>query len=309
MRYLAVLLLTLSACSSLSSNRAPSKTDVETRDVPYNARGEEEAPRHRILILPFLDERMERSEAVSDVARQTVVRELLKTRHFVAVALQDFPHDPKKYLTEENEYDLTHISRLAAAMGVSAVIEGKVMNIKARRMGDSVGLIRELKAQVSTQVRVRIYAGKNGKEILNEVRSAETEATSTRIAERGDIARSLSEDPELVRAAIRKAFSSSIPNIVRSMEKLTWEGRVALVNGERVFINAGRLSGLQVGDVLKITDEGDDVYDPDSGRFIGTAPGRLKGTVEIVSYFGKDGAIAVIHSGSGFQENDRVELY
>ncbi len=93
------------------------------------------------------------------------------------------------------------------------------------------------------------------------------------------------------------------------MEKLSWEGRVAAVAGERIFVNAGRLSGLQVGDILKITDEGDDVYDPETGRFIGTAPGRLKGTVEVVSYFGKDGAIAVVHSGSGFQENDRVELY
>jgi hypothetical protein len=82
-----------------------------------------------------------------------------------------------------------------------------------------------------------------------------------------------------------------------------------MISGERVYVNAGRLSGLQVGDILKVTEEGDDVYDPDTGRFIGTAPGRLKGTIEVVSYFGKDGAIAVIHSGSGFQENDRVELY
>lgn len=302
------LLAILTACTSLSARRNETKP-VETRDVPYNARNEEEAPRHRILVLPFLDERLDRTQAVSDVARQTVVRELLRTRQFVAVSLEDFPHDPKKFLTEENEYDMTQIARLASAMGVSAVVEGKVLHIKARRVGDSVGLIRELKAQVSTQVRIRIYAGKNGKEILNELRTADTEATSTRVAEKGDLAKSLGEDPELVRTAIRKAFVSGIPNIVRAMEKLTWEGRVAMVNGERIFINAGRLSGLQVGDILKITDEGDDVYDPDSGRFIGTAPGRLKGTVEVVSYFGKDGAIAVIHSGSGFQENDRVELY
>ncbi|NJL23844.1 MAG: hypothetical protein HC902_00765 [Calothrix sp. SM1_5_4] len=243
------------------------------------------------------------------MARQTVIRELAKTRQFVVVALEDFPQDPKKFLTEENEYDLNQVARLASAMGVAAVLEGKVLNIKAKRMGDSVGLIRELRAQVSTQVRVRIYAGKNGKEILNEMRSADTEAVTTRVAERGDITNSLSEDPELVRAAIRKAFLGAVPNVVRAVEKLSWEGRVAMVAGERIFVNAGRLSGLQVGDILKVTDEGDDVYDPDSGRFIGTAPGRLKGTIEVVSYFGKDGAIAIIHSGSGFQENDRVELY
>ena len=307
---LVFMLVFICGCASLLGSHASDKSSTaEVRDVPYTARGEDESPRHRVLVLPFLDERLDRSSSVSEVARQTVVRELLRTRQFVVVSLDDFPHDPKKYLTEENEYDLAQVARLAASIGVAAVIEGKVMNIKAKRIGDSVGLIRETKAQVSTQVRVRIYAGKNGKEILNEMRSADTEASTTHVAERGDITHSLVEDPELVKAAVRKAFVGGVPNIMRAVEKLSWEGRVAMLAGERVFINAGRLTGIQVGDILKVTDEGDDVYDPDTGRFIGTAPGRLKGPIEVVSYFGKDGAIAVIHSGSGFQENDRVELY
>lgn len=309
MKKFILLALLVTGCSALSGRRAEKPAPIEVKDVPASARGEEDAPRHRILVLPFLDERVDKSQTVGDVARQTVIRELVRTRQFVVVALEDFPQDPKKFLTEENDYDLAQISKVASGMGVSAVLEGKVLNIRARRVGDSVGLIRQMKAQISTQVRMRIFAGKNGKEILNEVRTADTEATSTRMAERGDLTQSLAEDPELVRTAIRKAFLSAVPNVLRSVEKLSWEGRVAMVSGERIFLNAGRLSGLQLGDILKVTEEGEDVYDPDTGRFIGTAPGRLKGTVEIVSYFGKDGAIAVIHSGSGFQENDRVELY
>ncbi len=294
-------------CNIFGSKKA--EKSVEVKDVPAAARGEEEAPRHRILVLPFLDERFDKSKTVADVARSTVVRELVKTQQFVIVSLDDFPQDPKKFLTEENDYDMPQISKIASGMGVAAVLEGKVISIKAKRIGDSVGLIRQLKAQISTQVRVRIYAGKNGKEILNEIRSADTEATTTRMGDKSDLTATLGEDPELVKTAIRKAFLSAVPNILRSVEKLAWEGRVAMVSGERVYVNAGRLSGLQVGDILKVTEEGEDVYDPDTGRFIGAAPGRLKGTVEVVTYFGKDGAIAVIHSGSGFQENDRVELY
>lgn len=308
MRNLVILAMLVSGCSVLGARRQE-KPQTEVRDVPAMARGEDEAPRHRVLVLPFLDERLDKSQAMSDVARQTVVRELLRTGQFVVISNDDFPQDPKKFITEENDYDMAQVSKISSGIGVAAVIEGKVLNIRAKRMGDSVGLIRSLKAQVSTQVRVRIYAGKNGKEILNEVRSADTEATTTRVGEKGDLTASLAEDPELVKAAIRKAFISSVPNILKAVEKLSWEGRVAMVSGERIYVNAGRLSGLQVGDILKITEEGEDVYDPDTGRFIGMAPGRLKGTVEVVSYFGKDGAIAVIHSGSGFQENDRVELY
>ncbi|MGE4130021.1 MAG: CsgG/HfaB family protein [Bdellovibrionales bacterium] len=304
----SLLILTQVGCAALG-RRSEKPAGPEERDVPMNARGSEEAPRHRILVLPFLNERMETSKNVPEVARQTVVRELLRTGHFVVVALEDFPQDPKTFMTEENDYDMAQIAKIAATMGVAAVLEGKVMSIRAKRVGDSVGLIRQLKAQISTQVRVRVFAGKNSKELLNEMRSADTEATTTRVGENGDLTQSIGDDPELVRAAVRQAFMSSVPNIVRAVEKLSWEGRVAMIAGERVYINAGRLSGLQIGDILKVTEEGDDVYDPETGRFIGTAPGRLKGTVEVVSYFGKDGAISVIHSGSGFNENDRVELY
>jgi hypothetical protein len=88
-----------------------------------------------------------------------------------------------------------------------------------------------------------------------------------------------------------------------------WEGRIASVQGERIFLNVGKISGLAAGDLLRVVDEGEEIYDTESGSFIGKSPGRLKGTLEVVSFFGQDGAIAVIHSGGGFRENDRVELY
>ena len=97
--------------------------------------------------------------------------------------------------------------------------------------------------------------------------------------------------------------------IIRAIEKISWEGRIATIQGERIFINAGRLTGIQLGDILRVTEEGREIYDPASGELIGKVPGRMKGTVEIISYFGKDGAIGLIHSGSGFTENDRVDLY
>lgn len=310
MKYLLPFLALLTACSALSGNRAETPANTpEVRDVPVVARGVDEAPRHRLLVLPFLEEKFDRPSNTAEVARQTVVRELLRTRQFVMVAPEDFPQDPKKFMTEDNDYDLAQIAKLASAMGVAGVVEGKILSIRARRVGDSVGVIRKVRAQVSTEVRVRVFAGKTGKEIYNEIRSADTEATTTRMGERGNLIDSLGDDPELVRAATRKAFMSAVPNIVRAVEKLSWEGRVAMVSGERIYINAGRLSGLQVGDILKVTEEGHEVFDPETGRSIGMAPGRLKGTVEVVSYFGQDGAISVIHSGSGFQENDRVELY
>src|SRR5690606_18664121 len=104
-------------------------------------------------------------------------------------------------------------------------------------------------------------------------------------------------------------FAGTVSLIIQAADKLSWEGRIAVIEGPRIYLNSGRVSGLNVGDILKVTAKGDEIYDPETGDFIGVAPGRMKGTLEVVSYFGTDGAISVVHSGSGFRENDYVELY
>ena len=64
-----------------------------------------------------------------------------------------------------------------------------------------------------------------------------------------------------------------------------------------------------VGDLIKVLEPGSEIFDPDSGTLIGESPGQVKGTLEVVSFFGSDGSIAVVHSGSGFKVNDRIEMY
>jgi hypothetical protein len=298
--------LFLSSCAIVSPRTA--SREPEVRDVPFQARQNiDQAPRKRVMVLPFLDD-SPRSKGASVVARDAFVRALRKTDDFLVVANTDFPKDVSTYL-KNGEYDLEAMAKIGGGMGLAAIIEGKIIEVKAKRIGDEVGLVRQIRARVEGTVQVRMVNTKNGNVGLNETRTADVEETTTRVAERAFSDRFLEEDPKLIEAVISKAFQSTIPRIAQSVEKLSWEGRVALIKGDRVYLNAGRLSGLQIGDILKITEEGEDVYDPENGSLIGKVPGRLKGTVEVVSYFGRDGAISIVHSGSGFRENDRVELY
>lgn len=281
---------------------------AEIRDVPYQAREKgDQSPRKRVMVLPFLDG-SGRSEKAAMVARESFGRALRKTDEFVIVSNTDFPKDIATYL-KNGEYDLETMAKIGAGMGLAGIIEGKIVEVKAKRVGDEVGLVRQVRARIDATVQIRMVNTKNAHIALSETRSAQIEDSTTRVAERSFSDRFLEEDPKLIDAVVTKAFQSTIPRIAQSVEKLSWEGRVALVKGDRIYLNAGRLSGLQIGDILKVTEEGEDVYDPDSGALIGKVPGRLKGTIEVVTYFGKDGSIGIIHSGSGFRENDRVELY
>jgi len=259
------------------------------------------------MVLPFLDN-TGRSEKAATFARESFNRALRKTDEFVIVSNTDFPKDITTYI-KNGEYDLETMAKIGSAMGLAGIIEGRIIDIKAKRLGDEVGIVRQVRARLDATVQIRMVNTKNAYVALNETRSAQVEDSTTRIAERAFSDRFLEEDPKLIDAVVSKAFQTTIPRIAQSVEKLSWEGRVALVKGDRIYLNAGRLSGLQIGDILKVTEEGEDVYDPDSGALIGKVPGRLKGTIEVVTYFGKDGSIGIIHSGSGFRENDHVELY
>lgn len=302
----------LSSCSLLSGNRQvgiEKAAGPEIRDVPFDARETKEAPlRKRIMVLPFINASAGRSEQAGKVAREAFLRQLRKTDEFVIVANSDFPKDVAAFLKGQ-EFDLEAMGKIAAAMGISAILEGKIIDVRAKRVGDEVGLVRKIRARMNARVSIRMVNTRNGGIVLNETREAEAEEATTRLAERASSDRDLEDDPILIESVVTRAFQATIPRIVNAVEKLSWEGRVALIKGERVYLNAGRLSGLQIGDILRISEEGEDVHDPETGSYIGRVPGRLKGTVEIVSYFGKDGAISVLHSGSGFRENDLVELY
>lgn len=298
-----------SSCSLLTPKNRSENTRPEVRDVAFSARPAGDMNlRKRVIVLPFIDATGGRSEKAAQVAREAFIHALKKTDDFVIIANSDFPKDVATYL-KNGEYDLEAMGKIAGSMGLAGVIEGKVLSLKAQRVGDAVGLVREIKARISATVQIRLVNTKNATIALNETRTADVEESTTRVGERALTDKMLQEDPKLIEAVITAAFASTIPKISQSVERLSWEGRVAMVKGDRVYLNAGRISGLNIGDILKVTEEGEDVYDPDSGALIGKVPGRLKGTVEVVSYFGKDGSIGVIHSGSGFRENDHVELY
>jgi hypothetical protein len=101
----------------------------------------------------------------------------------------------------------------------------------------------------------------------------------------------------LLRYSVKVAVRRFIPKLVKLGEKLDWTGRVARIIGSKVYVNAGRKSGLNVGDILKVMTEGQEIYDPESGALLGVSKGEVKGTLEVIDYFGPDGAVTILHSG------------
>ena len=113
----------------------------------------------------------------------------------------------------------------------------------------------------------------------------------------------------MLRFASKLAVRKFTPKLLELGEKLNWVGRVAKIIGNKIYLNAGRESGINLGDILRVITEGQEVFDPESGAWLGVSKGETKGTIEIIDFYGPDGAVAILHSGGVITEGDFVELY
>ncbi|HUL31360.1 MAG TPA: hypothetical protein VLZ03_12985, partial [Thermodesulfobacteriota bacterium] len=98
-----------------------------------------------------------------------------------------------------------------------------------------------------------------------------------------------------------KAIDVTLANLARALAKeldgMDWFARIAKVEGEEVFINAGRLTGLQVGDVMEVFRPGG------SGE-----PGEVKGKLRISAFFGIDASVGRLIQGKNPDVNDILKL-
>jgi hypothetical protein len=83
----------------------------------------------------------------------------------------------------------------------------------------------------------------------------------------------------------------------RELDNLNWFCRVAKVEGEEIYINAGKLTGLKVGDVME-------VFPPEG---LGEST-ELKGKIQISSFFGIDASMGRLIDGKKPDVNDILKL-
>ncbi len=284
------------------------------KDVDYrNAKNDQEFKK-KLVVLPFHDqpnpklESYQSPDSVKENAHEAFANDLNNINPLLVVNPEDYKIDIKKYY-KAGEYDLKKMAKDAQKSGVSSILEGQIIDVRLKKSADQVGIIRKLTATYEVVVRLRIMNVRSEQEIFHTVKTVILDEENTRIAERVSADQLFVKNPELVEILIKDAFLDFTPQIQEALNTVQWEGRIAAVREDKIYLNVGRISGVQIGDILKVVEDGSELYDPELGYNLGKIRGRVKGTLEVVSYFGTDAAVAVLHSGSGFKESDRVEIY
>jgi hypothetical protein len=263
-------------------------------------------PRKRVVVLDFWNDTPVKQTDLGAFAADELRRGLYLSQRMI------IPPDLKSDMGTEDfvqgdKVKVAQLIREGRRLGVSVLVIGRVTKIVFRQRGDDIGLFRQKQSLVAVDVEMKMFDVAGGREIAATSKSGEA-SNNSMVTFDGNVD-SPAYRAELTKFAIRNAMTLAVPDVIRAVEKIQWQGRVAKVSGMRVYVNAGRTSGLVVGDILKVLTPGDDIYDPATGAFLGRTQGSLKGTVEVIDFLGTDGAVTEVHTGGNFQEQDLVQLY
>lgn len=307
-----LLLAALAGCTRSPAYRKESAAG----DRVQNAREREKtveavqkfAPlRKRAVLLPFWNDTPIKGKF--EVQARNALREmLLEQNRLNIVDDRDVTLRSQDFYLDADKINVAHVADNGKKWGVSLVILGRISKIAFRRKDDDVGLLRPSAAKAAASVELRLVDVALAKEIALGQGAGLSESSSLNLfGESTDDTEAYRN--EIVAEAIGDAVRKAMPALNKEIDRIQWRGKVAKISGAKLYVNAGRATGIQVGDILKVSSSGSDIFDPDSGLFLGRTGGDLKGTLEVTEFFGEDGAIARIHSGGNFVEGDIIQLY
>jgi curli biogenesis system outer membrane secretion channel CsgG len=300
---LLILLLVTSSCASRVIKRSQSgRVDREAPRQHFSA------IRKKVALLTFFNESPYGGDDLGVVASEELRMELGKTGEFIIDPLTKKIFGSSKEVYAGGGVKLAQLARKAKVAGVNFVILGRVIEARIREKTDEIGLVRQTKSYTESRVEVRMFDVNSGRELLIETLRGYADDSSFRFFSSDRIDKAKYRQ-DILRYSVKVALRKSIPKILEISSKMDWIGRVAKIIGTKIYVNAGRASGINIGDILKVITEGNEIFDPETGALIGVSKGEIKGTIEIVDYFGQDGAVAILHSGGSVIEGDFVQLY
>lgn len=290
---------------------------IQRRGSGYASRGQygyqqgqpEFSPvRKKVALLPFYNESPFGKQDLAITATEEFRKELGRLRNFIIDPAAQAMFGTSKEIYAGGGMKLMQMTRKAKLSGVNLVIYGRITHARVRQKTDEIGMVRKTKSYAESVVELRVFDVHANKEIFSEKMDGNINDSNHRffLSERDA---TLDYRRNLLRYSVRVAVRRFLPKVDKLGSKLDWTGRVAKIIGSKIYVNAGRKSGITVGDILKVMTEGSEVFDPESGALLGVSKGEVKGTLEVIDFFGPDGAVAVLHSGGSVTEGDFVQLY
>jgi hypothetical protein len=297
-----ILSLLLTSCAPITRRRSYQNPAAVKSDPSFNP------IKKKVALLTFFNESLLGGDDLAVTATEEMRKELYRARDYVIDSNGENLFGNSKEVYSGGGVKLTQLARKAKMSGVNIVVFGRIKEARVRQKSDEVGFVRKVKSFAETYLEVKVFDVMANKEIFSEIYDGNISDDNLKFYQ-NESEENLAYRQDLLRYSIKVAARKFIPKLLNIGTKLDWMGRVAKISGSKIYVNAGRTSGLNIGDILKVITEGEEIFDPESGAMIGLSQGEVKGTLEVVDYVAEDGAVCILHSGGSVTEGDFIQLY
>ena len=252
-------------------------------------------PKRRIGVVDFENKAPYGQGRLGNSATDILITELTKTGKFIVVE-----RDKINSLMQEQKFgqsgavDPNTAAKVGRMLGLNAIVTGAVTQFGVDTTGSEYLLTQSKKQTARCTVDIRVVDVETGQILLAD--SGQGVATSSKhgilgLGGRGGYDETIEGD------ALRAAVVKFVDNIVNQVNARPWSCRVAAVEGNQIYLDAGQASGLEVGQKLTAYHTGKDIVSPTTGLVIGQTEDEI-GSLEVTRFFGDDGAIAKVTKGS-----------
>ncbi len=307
MRYIAIMLggfftvVALWGCT-------PKKKEPKTVATPAR-QVEPQGPKKRVGIFEFENKSRYGKNRLGNAAVDALYTELEESGAFVLYERSDLAELEKEFdLIESGKVNMATAAQAGKLVGVQAVVVGTISQFGMwEEAKDVLGYKKKVEIAEAT-IDVRVVDVTSGRVIYADSGTGRVEREIETFLGYGAKA---TYDETMADKALRDAMSKFVDNLIREVMALPWEGYVMDVERtggqELIYVNAGRLSGIETGMELRVKRVTGELTDPVTGEFKGYKTTPL-GTAEVVDLTGEDVSVARMVKGSGAERGDMVVI-
>jgi hypothetical protein len=247
--------------------------------------------KRRVVVLPVTDQTNYKDEQLGELATKRLISRLENSGTIICV-------DPNSLNLKGNLTDKLNLNALNETYGIQAVLKGSLADVFTSTSKIEGKDERETSFAVS-KIILDLYNTDTG--IVMKQLAGRNPVFLSR--EKGDLS---SEKAKL--RAVDLSIEIIADDLLKAILSLDWHARIASIEKEKIYISAGRLSGLEKGGIIEVYSPGEEVIDPRTKMPLGKTKGSYKGELEVVELFGVDASWAKIRKGTSFSATDLVYL-
>ncbi|HDI59611.1 MAG TPA: hypothetical protein ENF48_04510 [Desulfobacteraceae bacterium] len=181
--------------------------------------------------------------------------------------------------TPENAIDNFQVALEARRAGLNAVAVASLIDVRDQRQEKGLWWFKDVYDEIEVTINVEVYDSQTAAKILDERFIHRIEA---------DMPLAMPGQPpatalplQVIEEIEENVWPAVARRIVDEMVAVPWVGFIQAVSSAGVTLNAGSETGLEVGDVLDVFDNGREIEGVGGARFL--VPGAKIGEIEVAA--------------------------